>query len=128
VAEDPLGAPRAQHVTVVDRVGTQQHRVHQREDLAPGVRRTRPTAEVDGLLDQLLEPEPLAERDRQHQPGVDHRAFVVKGHGESVRRGVHHAGDLLTAGPGCPIQPQNACSGGHSSSTARRKPVTTMVD
>jgi hypothetical protein len=80
--------------------------VQQRQDLAPRPRGARASAEIDSLIDEPVDAEPLTKCDRQHDARVDDRAFIVETNIESVRRGVHHAGDLLTAGPGCPIQPK----------------------
>jgi hypothetical protein len=71
VPEDRLGPPGAQHVAVIDAIGAQQHRVHQREHLSSRPRRSRPTAEPDGGVDERLEPQPPPERDREHEPRVD---------------------------------------------------------
>lgn len=94
--EHRLRATRAQDLAVIDAVSAEQHRVRQREHLAPRPRRARAVPELDGLLDQRLERKPPAEGDRQQQPGVGDRALVVEDNLESVRQIVHHAGDLLT--------------------------------
>ncbi|MDQ3609964.1 MAG: hypothetical protein M3459_13875, partial [Actinomycetota bacterium] len=95
MAEHRLGAARAQHVAVVDRVGAQEHRVDQRQHLAARACRARPPAELDGRVDERLDPEPSPERDREHDPGVDDDPLVVEDDIRSVRQIVHHAGDLL---------------------------------
>jgi hypothetical protein len=124
----PLGAPRAQHRAVVDRVGPEQHRVHQRQHLASRARRARPLAEVDAVVDEPLDAQPPPDHHRQHEPGVGDRAIVIETDIESIRPGVHHAADLLTTRPGCPIQPQNASSEGHPSRTPGQNQPATPVD
>jgi len=96
VLEHRLGAPRAQHVAVVDRVGPEQHRVDQRQNLAPRPPGARPAAEPDRRVDERLNPEPPPERHREHDPGVDDNPLVIENDIRSVRQTVHHAGDLLT--------------------------------
>jgi len=58
-------------------------------------RRPRALAEIDNLIHQSLDPEPLAKRDREHDPGVGHDTLVIETDRQSVRRVVHHEGDLL---------------------------------
>jgi hypothetical protein len=96
VTEHHLGAPGPEHVAVIDAVRPEQHRVDQREHLAPRPRRPRPTAEPDRRIDERLEPQPPPQRHREHDPGVDDHPLVIEDNLGSVRQIVHHAGDLLT--------------------------------
>jgi hypothetical protein len=70
--------------------------VRQREHLALRPRRARTVPEVDRLLDQRLQPQSTPERDRQQQPRVGDGPLVMEADLESIRRIVHHVGDLLT--------------------------------
>ena len=54
----------------------------------------RPPGQVDRLVDQLLEPQPLPQRGRQHQPGVGDRALVIE-HGPQ-RIELHNAVSAFT--------------------------------
>jgi hypothetical protein len=56
VAEDLGGGPGAQHVGVVDAVGSGEDRVDQRQHLRAGPVGAGPAAEVDLLVDHLLDP------------------------------------------------------------------------
>src|SRR4029077_12816259 len=79
--------------------------VDQRQHLAPRPRRARPSTEPDGRIDERLDPQPLTERDRQHDPGVDDHPLIIKDDNGSVRQTVHHAGDPLTQDPQPPTRP-----------------------
>ena len=94
--EQRLGPPRPQHIAVIDAVRAQQHRVHQREHLAARARRPRPLPEADRGIDERLDPQPPRERDREHDPGIDDHALIIKRHVGSVRQILHHKSDLLT--------------------------------
>jgi hypothetical protein len=54
VAEYLAGGAAAQHVGVVDAVPTRQYRVDQGQQLAAGLRRARPVAQVDQRIGGLL--------------------------------------------------------------------------
>ena len=99
-------AARAQQVAVVDRVGAQKHRVHQRQHLPPRPRRRRPTGQIDRLVDQRLDSQPLGQRRRQHQSRVGDRTLVVELNPQSVQHHarpiVHHTSDLLTQAAAAP--------------------------
>jgi len=105
MAEHQLRPPRTQHVAVVDRVGTQLHRMHERQHLPPRTRRARPARQVDRLVDQRLDPQPARQTRRKQQPRIRDRPLVVELHPESVqhptRPTMHHMSDLLTPGRGC---------------------------
>ena len=77
------------------------------------------TAQPHRIARKRLEPEPPGQRRDQHHAGVRNDPFIVELDLHAVQSDgrviVHHEGDLLTAGPGCPTQPQKSCSGGHSS-------------
>src|SRR5829696_5899091 len=59
-------------------------------------RRPRPCAEPHGRINERLDPQPPPELDREHDPGVDDHALVIKNDLRSVRQILHHEGDLLT--------------------------------
>jgi len=93
---------------VIDAIRAQSHRRDQRHDLRPGVGRAGTLAEIDGLLDERLDPEALGERRGQHDPSVRHHPLIIEGnlHAAQSERPVivHHEGDLLR-GPRLPSQP-----------------------
>jgi hypothetical protein len=60
---------------------------------------TRPPAELHTGIDECLKPEPPPKRHRQHDPGVHDDTLVIEADRESVRRVVHHEGDLLMQDP-----------------------------
>jgi hypothetical protein len=114
-------APRAQHVAVIDRVGAQHHREHQAHDLAPRVGRPgQLAAQTHAPSRQTLDPQPPSDRRGQHDPRVRDRPLIIEADLHTVQSDrpviLHHEGDLLIPGRGCPIQPLSPCSGGHSSS------------
>jgi len=132
-AQQPSGAPGPEHVAVVDAVGAEHHRVDQRHHLAPRVGSTCPVAaQPHKLPSERLDTQPLRERRDQHHAGVRDRPLIIEHDLHAVRSDrlaiLHHEGDLLTAGRGCPTQPQTACSGGHSSSQTGRNPPIPSVD
>jgi hypothetical protein len=133
VAQNGLRLPGAQEVAVVDRVGARRHRVQKREHLATRPRGPRSLAQVDRLVDQPLDPQPVRQRRRQHQPGVGDEPLVVELRCERVGLGggprtVHHMSDLLMSGRGCSIQPLLACSGGHFRADDGRIRISRSVD
>ncbi len=124
MTKDRLGVAGPQDVTVIDAVRTQQHRVHQRQHLAPRPRRARPTAKPDGRVDQRLKAQPAAEGDREHQARVNDDTLIIKRDIRSVRQTMHHAGDPLMQprsrwhGPSCL---HRVMSLPHPDRTTRRK-------
>ena len=78
VAEDRLGPASAQDLAVIDAVRAQQHRVHEREHLAPRPRRPRTPAQAHGRVDEHLEPQPPPKSHREHEPGVDDHTLVIE--------------------------------------------------
>ncbi len=132
-AQQPARAPRAQQVAVIDRVGAQRHRVDERHHLAPRVARAGPIgAQAHAASDQPLDAQPPSERRGQRDSRVGDQALVVEVHLHVVQSGrpviVHHEGDLLMPGPGCPHSRRKPCSGGHSSSCVGRNRSTDAVD
>jgi hypothetical protein len=71
-----LGAPGPQHVAIVDRIGSERHRVHERADLAARLRGARALAEVDRLIDKPLEAQPVDQGARQQHSSVGNQALV----------------------------------------------------
>jgi hypothetical protein len=49
----------------------------------------RPPAKPDHRVDERLDPQPPPQRDRQHDPGIDDHALVIKDDARSVRQGLH---------------------------------------
>jgi hypothetical protein len=76
--EDLLGAPRPQHVSVIDRVAAGHHRVHQGQHLAAGPVVAGSVAEVDQLVDHGLHPQPFGQGSGQCQAGVGDRVVVIE--------------------------------------------------
>ena len=95
VPQNRLGAPGAQHVAAIDAIRAQQHRVNQREHLAPRPRRARPATQLDRPIDERLDPQPPPHRHRKHDPGVDDHPLVIEYDIRSIRQTVHHVDDLL---------------------------------
>ena len=89
------GLARAQHVAVIDAIRSERHRAEQRHHLAARVRRARPITEINGLVDQRLDPKASGEHRGKHHPGVSDRPLIVKHDPGAVRQTLHHAGDLL---------------------------------
>ena len=107
-AQQPARAPGAQHVGVVDAVGTQHHRVQHRHHLAARVRSARPVAtqphqpaarapqspsrpaSVATSITPASETRHARRRTRPAKPSSPTGLVIL-----------HHEGDLLTAGPGC---------------------------
>ena len=105
--EHRAGLSRAQHVTVLDAISPERHRRDQAHYLPSSVRCPRPLAKINRLLDQRLDSQPIGEHRRQDHPSVSHNTLIIKRDHQSVRRTVHHAGDLLRRtrsrwhGPSC---------------------------
>jgi hypothetical protein len=53
--------------------------VDQGEQLAPRVGRARPVSQIDHLVGDLLDPQPLGQGCRQQQPGAGDGVLVVEG-------------------------------------------------
>jgi len=132
VAEHLAGPARAQHVAVVDGIGAQRHRRHQRHHLRARVGRARSLTEVDGLIDQRPDPQPLRERRRQHDPGVGDGTLIVELHRETFQSdravSMHHQGDLLLQPRTPHTSDKSAAPGGHSSFTAGRNRPARSAD
>jgi hypothetical protein len=79
VAEHAGGGSRAQQLHVVDAVPTGDHGVHQRQQLASRMGRTRPVPKIDHLVGDLLDPQPLGQGRGQQQSGAGDRTLVVEG-------------------------------------------------
>ena len=132
-AQQPAGAARPQKLTVIDRVGAQEHRVDQRHHLAARVRRPRPVArQAHEPPHKPLDPQPSGERRHQRNPGVRDDPLVVEADLDAVESDqpviVHHQGDLLGSGRDCPLQSLFACSGGHSLVESGQNSATSAVD
>jgi hypothetical protein len=71
--------------------------VDQGQQLAAGMRRARPVAQVDQLVGGLLDAQPLGQRGSQQQARVGHRVGVVKADVELVQgvAGCHRESALL---------------------------------
>jgi hypothetical protein len=82
--QDLLGAPRAQHVSVVDRVAAGHHRVQQGQHLAAGPVVAGSVAEVDQLVDDVLHTQPFGQGCGQRQPGIGDGVVVIEGDDEGV--------------------------------------------
>jgi hypothetical protein len=75
--------------------------MHQREQLAAGVGRPRPVAEVDELVGGLLDPQPLRQRGGQQQASMRDGPRIIQGDLDLVqhdvggwhRKGVLRIGD-----------------------------------
>ena len=91
-----LTATGPEGVDVVDAVAAGEHRGDHRHRLIARVSRTGRPAQVDGLVDQVLDPKLLGERRGEQEPGVGDQASVVEGHVEPVEgvRDLHPTGAL----------------------------------
>ena len=114
---------RAQHVAVIDAISPEHHRRDQRHDLAARVRRPAPAAEIDRLIDQSLDPQPLSKHRGQQHPSIRDRPPVIEDHPRRVRQTLHHAGDLLLQARRRPTRQLSACSGGHLNLSLGRLPI-----
>ena len=131
--EQPARAARAQHVAVIDAVGTERHREHQRHHLAARIAHPGPLgSQPHQPLRQLLDPKPRCQRRQQHQARVGNDALVVELDLHAVQSDrpviLHHTGDLLTPGPGCRHSLTKPCSGGHSLSRTGRNLTSRAAD
>src|SRR4029077_13906850 len=96
-------AARSQHITIIDRVSTEQHREHERHPLPTRVRRARPvTTKRHEPANQPLDPEPPRERRNKRDSRVRYHAIIVKDDPHPVQSAplviLHHTSDLLTPG------------------------------
>jgi hypothetical protein len=80
----------------IDAVRSEEHRVHQRQDLASRPKVARPPSEVHAPVDERLKSEPVGERRGDQNPGIRDRPIVVEHHDDLVQRMLHHVGDLLS--------------------------------
>ena len=93
------GLPRAQHVAVLDAIRPQAHRGNHAHHLAPRIRRARPLAEINSLVNQRLQPQPPGKHRREQHTRVRDRPLVVENDPRRVRQTIHHAGDPLVQDP-----------------------------
>lgn len=119
VGDERIELPAGQQLTLgvecadapdVERVGASAIADTSVITLAPAFARHRTRAQIERLVDELLDPQTVRQRGRQHDPRVCHRPLVVEAHRHSIRRDerrpvVHRVGDLLTERRGCPNQP-----------------------
>jgi site-specific DNA recombinase len=101
VSQHALRRSRTQHVAVVDALGSGRHGVHQRRHLAARERVSGTVAEVDQLIGQGHQLQPLRQGGDQGQARSGHRPVVVEGHGKArriVRFCVHRKDAFLFVG------------------------------
>jgi hypothetical protein len=102
-AQQPSRAPRAQQLAVIDAVGAERHLIDKRDHFASRVAGAGP---ITAHTHEALDAEPFGERRDQRDPRVADDAFVVEIDPPAVQSDrpviVHHHGDPLTPGPGCP--------------------------
>jgi hypothetical protein len=97
VAEDRAGRPGPQRLDVVDAIATGEQRVDQGEQLATGPGRSRTITQINELVGELLDPEPLGQRRGQQQPRGGDGVIVIEGDVDGVEndvRGSHRKGVL----------------------------------
>jgi hypothetical protein len=97
VAEDRAGRPGPQRLDVVDAIATGEQRVDQGEQLATGPGRARTITQINELVGELLDPEPLGQRRGQQQPRGGDGVIVIEGDVDGVEndvRGSHRKGVL----------------------------------
>ena len=63
---------------IVDAIATSEQRVDQGEQLAPGPGRARTITQINELVGELLDPEPLGQRRGQQQPRGGDGVIVMK--------------------------------------------------
>jgi hypothetical protein len=78
VAEHQRGGSGSQPVGIVDPLAAGQGRMDQRHRLVAGVGRARCAAQVDVLVDQLAEHEPLGKGGGQDEASVGDRVVIVE--------------------------------------------------
>jgi hypothetical protein len=84
MAQQLGGLGGAEHIGVVDAVRPGHHGVQQREDLAAGSVMAGAITEVDQLIDQLLDAQPVGEGGGQQQSGIGDGVVVVEAGGQPV--------------------------------------------
>jgi hypothetical protein len=84
VAQNLLRSPGSQRIGIVDTISTRQSRRNQRQLLAPDVGPRVVAAQINVLVEDLLQAHVLHQRGRQRQAGSGDQAVVVKGYVESV--------------------------------------------
>jgi hypothetical protein len=121
VAKHAARLADAQHIAVVDRVRSEQHRVHKRQHFRARPRPGRAVRERDALVHERLQPEPIGERRCEQHPSVSDGPLIVENGLDTLQprsapnlKVRHHQGDLLSAGPAAALTARLACSGGHS--------------
>jgi hypothetical protein len=85
VAEQLAGGSGPQPVGIVDPLAAGQGRVDQRHGLVAGVGGARRAAQIDVLVDQLPEHEPLGQGGGQDEAGVGDRVVVIEADRDRVR-------------------------------------------
>ena len=104
MAQHAPSGSRAQQLHVVDAVATHDQGMHQREQLAARTGRPRSVTQVDQLIGDWLDPQPLGQGGRQQQPGARHRPLVVERDIDLVQhhmRGWHRKGVLRLGDRDC---------------------------
>ena len=99
MTEHRAGLSRAQHVAVLDAVRTEHHCRDQAHYFAPRVRRPRPVAEIDRLIDQRRQPQPASQQRGQHHASIRDDPLIIENDARCVRQTLHHAGDPLVQDP-----------------------------
>ena len=78
MAQHPGGRTGAQHVGVINVRRAGDHRVDQRQHLAPRTSTTDPTQQAHRRVDQRLQPEPLTQRGHEQQTGVGDQVRLIE--------------------------------------------------
>src|ERR1700733_5722758 len=96
-------ATSPQNITIIDAVGAEQHREHERHHLPARIRSTRPiTTKRHEPAHQLLDPESPRERRNERDPRVRNHPLIVKNDPHPVQSDrrviLHHTSDLLIPG------------------------------
>ena len=126
-AEQSPRATRPQHITVIDAISAEQHRVDQSHHLPARIRCPRPiTTKRYEPANQTLNPQPAGERRHQRDPSIRNQPLITKNDLNAVQSDsrviMHHPSDLLTPGPGCRHSLKKPRSGGHLRLSPRQKP------
>jgi hypothetical protein len=82
VAQHLGGGARTQQVGVVDAVTAGHQRVHHGQGLASRPVPAGPLAQIDQLVDDRFDPQPLRQGRGQQQAGVGDHVLIVKRHDE----------------------------------------------
>jgi len=109
-----LASRRPQRTDVIDAVPSREHRRNHRQRLAPDVGTCLALAQLEVLAEELLEPQVLHQRGRQHQPRITHHPGVIELNSEAVQavRRCH-----LT---GAPFLKRGVCRNSHCLSSKKR--------